>query len=925
MSDFKIVSLLNPVQLLSASGILGASAGSQVLTTGTIVFADSNGIAFGLSNGTLTASVVGGVGGGAAISAGTNSQSSGTVSFVDSQGITFGMNTDGKITATVKTDYQTSGAYLTTARASTDAVGLNTALTANGVSWTVNSSGISLNVPAFLTTAQPPGAYLTTARASTDAVGLNTAKTNVTWTVNSSGISFDAAGYAGTGFTSTSTAGVDVKATNNTAGLSMAVPAFLTTAQPVGAYLTTAAQSNQVVNSINGSTGVFSFNTGSSLSSSRNGNSITWGLASDITSALQSAGAYLTTAALSTQTLGFSLSGNVATTNSSRISNGAYALAGGNGVTIQQSNNTVSISVATNYQSQGAYLTTARASTDAVGLNTAKTNVTWTVNSSGLSLDAGGYAGTVTGATGASITVNSSGVSINLPAYLTTADPVANSSKYVQNWKLTGNTAGTTSSAVGTDLWFSGGNGVTVSGSSGSLVFSVATNYQSQGAYLTTARASTDAIGLNTAKTNVTWTVNSSGISFDAGGYNGTGFTSTTTAGVDIKATNNTSGLSMAVPAFLTTAQPVGAYLTTARASTDAIGLNTAKTNVTWTVNSSGLSLDAGGYAGTGTSATNASVTLNSAGLAISVAAPGAAAENNWINLLGANTAGNTTASGSTIGWSGGNGVTLSGANNSQVVISVANQTAQQFSPPWAFSGKATNTSLGNSTVYFQPFDLPYFLSASRINFYLSLSGAMSAGNSTGTASAGIGYGIYTLGTGADSRTLSLLTSYSLQIYSVSFTSNTVFLATHYAGLSNATSHTTVQTVISNANATTYQATNLNGPRVIAMPLGVTMTPGRYYLGMSVQTVTGNALTNNLSVMATSVGIQPAVYQLGSASSASNASVFGPQQGWGFYSAQTGGFPNTIPFTTDAIRRAAAAQTLVPFDILGYATSSNII
>lgn len=153
--------------------------------------------------------------------------------------------------------------------------------------------------------------------------------------------------------------------------------------------------------------------------------------------------------------------------------------------------------------------------------------------------------------------------------------------------------------------------------------------------------------------------------------------------------------------------------LTTARASTDAIGLNTAQTNVTWTVNSSGLSLNAAGYAGTGTSATNASITVNSNGLAISVAAgggvnpvasasngsfsfttlnfsnannvtfgtsagsiitasvaaPGAAAENNWVNLLGANTAGNTTASGSTIGYSGIN-LTLSGTNGSVVNIS---------------------------------------------------------------------------------------------------------------------------------------------------------------------------------------------------------------------------------------------------------------
>jgi fibronectin-binding autotransporter adhesin len=66
--------------------------------------------------------------------------------------------------------------------------------------------------------------------------------------------------------------------------------------QSTGNYLTTAAQSNQVVNSLNGSTGQISLATGSSLSSSQNGSTITFGLASNITTALQSAGAYLTTA-----------------------------------------------------------------------------------------------------------------------------------------------------------------------------------------------------------------------------------------------------------------------------------------------------------------------------------------------------------------------------------------------------------------------------------------------------------------------------------------------------------------------------------------------------------------------------------------------------------------------------------------------------
>lgn len=89
-------------------------------------------------------------------------------------------------------------------------------------------------------------------------------------------------------------------------------------------------------------------------------------------------------------------------------------------------------------------------------------------------------------------------------------------------------------------------------------------------------------------------------------------------------------------------------------------------------------------FAGTGTTFAGAnasgSMTLNSNGLnlSVSVAAPGAAAEQNAINLLGANTAGNTTATGSTIGLSG-IGIKLSGANNSQVVMSVMDATWQDW------------------------------------------------------------------------------------------------------------------------------------------------------------------------------------------------------------------------------------------------------
>jgi hypothetical protein len=167
--------------------------------------------------------------------------------FSNANGVSFG-TTDGKITASVETN------YLTTARASNDAVGLNTALTANGVAWTVNSSGISLNVPAFLTTAALSGdttkyagigetvgttagtdlamtvntdgvsiaypKWITTARASTDAVGLNTALTanGVAWTVNSSGISLNVPAFLTTAALSNHSHGNPTLALTNLSG-----------------------------------------------------------------------------------------------------------------------------------------------------------------------------------------------------------------------------------------------------------------------------------------------------------------------------------------------------------------------------------------------------------------------------------------------------------------------------------------------------------------------------------------------------------------------------------------------------------------------------------------------------------------------------------------------------------------------------------
>lgn len=97
MSDFKLVSLLNPQVVLTAGPAI--SGGTQSQNTGTVIFSNSNGVSFGLNNGTMTASAVGGGGGGAAISAGTQSGNTGTIVFSNSNGITFGMSGSTRITA----------------------------------------------------------------------------------------------------------------------------------------------------------------------------------------------------------------------------------------------------------------------------------------------------------------------------------------------------------------------------------------------------------------------------------------------------------------------------------------------------------------------------------------------------------------------------------------------------------------------------------------------------------------------------------------------------------------------------------------------------------------------------------------------------------------------------------------------------------
>lgn len=524
-------------------------------------------------------------------------------------------------------------------------------------------------------------------------------------------------------------------------------------------------------------------------------------------------------------------------TTSSNI--GSVVFSNSGGISFGLNGSTITGTVATNYQSQGAYLTTAA-----------------------LSQDSSKYAGTNGAITGGSITVNTSGVSVNLPAYLTTADLSANSSKYIQNWKLTGNTSGTTSSAQGTDFWLAGGNGVTISGSSNTLSFSVATNYQSQAAYLTTARASNDAIGLNTAQSNVTWTVNSSGLSLDARGYAGTG-TSATNASITL----NSVGLAISVAA-----PGAGGGVAAGISNTGNTAGNTG------TVSSGTLV-----FAASGGITASESTAAGQSTLWFSVAAP-VAQTNQTVGLYAL---GNTTQNSSTTldartmsfnglgaatwGYSNGSiqvsvpatssivgtsGLSVSTAGSTISVLPVA---LSAWDPYPIISGTAVS-SHAPASFWFSRMILDWDVAVSYANVLKSLNVSapgMSSQNSSATNKFSYSHGL-TLFTrqnfGANSSNMSQWTTASFGMTgSLSQSSSSASVALSW--VTNSTGGTTSFSTTSGSNLWTNFFT---GMQMFRIPLVTTLTPGEYFIGQAHSSTTATVGSNFTLLSVSNLHVAPA-------------------------------------------------------------------
>jgi hypothetical protein len=774
-------------------------------------------------------------------------------------GVTFGLETNGKVTASAPA----GGGGLTN-------VNVSAGTTSNNLSNLVfsNGNGVSFGLNGSTVTATVATNYLTTARASNDAVGLNSALTAgpLSWTVNSSGLSLNAGGVAGTssGFSGNLVSG---SVTLNTAGLALSLnhPAWLTTAM---------ASNAATISAVNLSAGTTSNNLSAFVFSNANG--IGFGLnGSTVTASYtQSTHPHMAVSAGTNS----QNTGTVSFSNASGVSFG------------MDTNGVVTATVATNY------LTTARASTDAIGLNTALTAgpLSWTVNSSGLSLNAGGVAGTSTGFSGnqisGSATLNTAGLalSLNHPAWLTTA--MASNAATISNVNLS---AGTTSANL-SNFVFSNANGVSFGLNGSTVTATVATNYQSQGAYLTTARASNDAIGLNTAVTAgpLAFTINSSGFSLNASSAAGTtsGFSGNSISG---SMTHNTAGLALSLnhPAWLTTAMASNA-VTISNVNLSAGTTSNNLSNFVFS-NANGVSFGLNG----------STVTASANAGAVNQTGP-----NIGISNLG-NTAGSTgTVSTGNVVLVGSQGIQLSqstGAAGSNATISALMLEMSAFEPQ-----PPTNTgfsSLGQNSIHFAPFILANPVALSRLNLFASCNMASGA-TASEAVSASLSFALYGRDPAATNR-ITRITSGSASGYQ-SANSNTSAAIVWAAG-----TNTISQSSTNGINLTG----GFTGQKIATVPLTTTLTQGEYWaaVGMSTNSA-GSAAAGSYSMLFNSGGMTNASFgYMGlPATNSSTYATAGLLQGVGTYSATSGAFPASVSLSEINNRSNVRPY----FNLMNYAT-----
>jgi hypothetical protein len=862
-------------------------------STGAIVFSNSNGITFGGNASTMTASHNGLTSqSNQAVSAANGSSTFQTLSFANGNGVTFATGVGG-VGASVETSYA----------ASNHSHG-NPTLALTNLSGTTasNSAGLTLSLSA----AAPGGGGGIAA-----AAGTQTATSGTINFANSNGMTFGMSG-------------------SSQITASYTVPTQ--TAQTVGVY------------------GVGN-TTGQSSSSTIDARSLT----------IQGAGI---------ASVGMSNGSIIVSAVAAGAGDGGNTLAAGtqsastNGFVLFENSNGISFGMSGSTRITASHngLTTARASNDAIGLNSAFTAgpLAMTINSSGLSLNAASAAGTTSGFTGGasisgSMTHNTAGLALSLshPAWLTTAAQSNHShgNPTLALTNLSGTTASnsagltlslsaaapggaatgtfyatgnTTQSSTGTialsSVILRGTGGVSAGVSNGSLVVSGPdlTSLSVTGALSASSNGSTISLGVGTVTVSATGntTQASSGtVNLNALILQGTG-------GASVGISNGSIVISGA-----TGGGGGGAAISAGANSQNTGTVNFANSNgITFGLSNNGTmtaSYNSTQFAGTGTTFAganiSASMTLNSNGLNLSasVAAPGAAAEQNAINLLGANTAGNTTATGSTIGLSGLN-LTLSGTNASQIVISAPatsslvgasgvsistnGSTISVYNAPagnmelFELGNNTAFSTMGQGTIYFQQF-IPK-QNVTFQNIERRFSGSSVSSTNSQVAAHTYSYGLYSRETGASSTRYTQIGASSMY-FAASFNSNTQAGWTVSQGAGSVTS----------TSAGTAVLSAMTGFKHIYFPFAGTVTEGGHYaiaMWMSSATTVGTSpLRIGLMEITNINNLTIGLINTAAGFSISNASRIG-DFGQGVYSSSSSNLPSSIAVSglTNAVSQA---------------------
>jgi len=944
-------------------GVASVSAGTTQATGPQIIFSNSPTVTFGANGNTITASAAGGGGAGAALSAGTQSVATGTVSFANSNGITFGMsgssqitashnglttqtvqtqgsvavqgstgaisfaNSNGisfganasTITATVRTDYASSD--VTSGRAGTGSGFSGTNVSGT---MTVNTNGVSIQ----LSVANPGGGAAFTNGVS----GGNTSGTsgtvsnrlvlaggnNVTLSASTDagGMSVTISG-ANAGGAQTGISGVQVSNTTYTSGTitfqnANGISFGSSGANGISASYTVPTVPTSYVSNVNGSSGAISIAVGSSLSSSQAGSSITIGLATNITTALQSTGNYLTIQS----NQAFSAAGGSSAFQT-------LSFADSQGVSFSNSNGSIVATVKTDYAASN--VTSGRAGTSS-GFSGTNISASITHDTNGLALqlsvaNPGGGGGGIANSAGTQIATsgtvvfsNSNNVSFGMSNSSVVTASFGQTNQSVGIY-ASSNTTGQSSSSTfdARSLSMVAYGLVSIGHSNGSILVSSPNivDFTQLSVGVSTGGNTSNNSGMVTGQLvlaggpNITLSGSTNGgsmtvsISGGAGGGGGGG------VGVGISSMGNTAGTSGTVTTgnvVLVGSGPIS------------LSQSSSGSNATISINGPAVSsLSATGI-----------VSISTNGSTISIGAP---AQSIVVS------AGTTSGSVNSLSFVNSNQVSF-GLAAGAITASIPRDLASWFEPE--IYGGTTSQAQANGTVYFRPFAVANELSFFRAQMLgivttqgtttMSISGSVSAGNATSGSGSWGQSGTLQLfsrvSTGTDANSSRIISfysnSYSYSIglsNSVSWSTNassaTVSFTTagqvgYIANIDSAggitassfsttgsgsfSSSSTNVNSFSSSFAMTFASQVMSQVRPINVPFATSLSVGEYWMGHRQSSQTGST---NYSLQAR-VQLAPGmVYyttnttgyaEIGSTVTIASNNI---RQGWGSYSASS--------------------------------------